>query len=389
MKKMFKIFAGILAVIVLIIAGMVYIQIDFSNDDDLDVFIETKMKSLTARGMAVVFIKNGQITWSRNYGYADKEASKRVTEKTIFHIASLSKTVTGAAVMQLYENGLINLDSSIDSYLPFEIINPNFSTREITVRMLLQHKSSLIDNKAVLKSLFTIESGLPDSEVTLEEFVRGYFLKGGKWYNAEDNFSHVTPGEEFSYSNAVFGLLGYIVEQVSGQPFNEYCNDNIFTPLGMETAGWLSTEINLENMAVQYDAGTRLKLYSYATYSDGALKISIQDYSKFVIAIMNGGAYNGARILKESTVKEMLPENHEENLVWANDVLDEFFIDAKDHHLQGHSGGDPGSFGLVAFNPEQDTALIMFMNGTPPLLGLRIFNVVSFIKRLGSEAQLY
>jgi CubicO group peptidase (beta-lactamase class C family) len=179
------------------------------------------------------------------------------------------------------------------------------------------------------------------------------------------------------------------VEQVSGQRFDKYCEDNIFTALGIETAGWLSTDIDLENMAVQYDAGTRLKPYSYPTYPAGSLKISIQDYSKFLMAMMNGGVYNGRRILKEATVKEMLPDNHENNLVWADNVLGEFFIDAEEYRLQGHTGGDPGSFSVVAFNPENDAAFILFMNGTPPLVGLRILNVRSFIRRIAGEAQLY
>jgi hypothetical protein len=135
LKKVFMVIGGFLGVIVLIIAGTALIQLDFSNDENLDVFIETKMAASDIRGLTAVFIENEDVTWSRNYGYADQENTKQVTDETIFQIASVSKTVTGVAIMQLYENGLIDLDSSINSYLPFEIINPNFPEQEITVRI--------------------------------------------------------------------------------------------------------------------------------------------------------------------------------------------------------------------------------------------------------------
>jgi CubicO group peptidase (beta-lactamase class C family) len=389
MKKLI-ITSGVFALVLITVIGVVVlVQMDFSNDEDLDVFIATKMKSFRGVGMTVAFLRAGEISWSSNYGYADREAGRLVTDETIFHIASLSKPVTGVAVMQLYEKGLIDLDESINSYLPVNITNPHFPDRPITVRMLLQHRSSLTDDDAVIRSLFTIESGLPDSDISLDEFARGYFLPGGEWFDGENNFSHVTPGDEYNYSNAGFGLLGLIVETVSGQPFNDYCRTFIFEPLGMHSAGWLSTDVDLDKLAVPYDDDTPLKPYSFPTYPDGALKVSMQDYAKFIGAMLNGGSYQGQRILKENTVAEMLPANPSDNIVWEDAVLDEFLIDTNGHSVQGHSGGDPGAFSLVAFNPDRERAIIFFVNGTPSLLGFRIFNAMSFIDRLAREGELY
>jgi CubicO group peptidase (beta-lactamase class C family) len=247
----------------------------------------------------------------------------------------------------------------------------------------------LLDDDTVIRSLFTIDSGLPDSDISLEEFARGYFLPDGQWYEGENNFSHTQPGAEYSYSNAGFGLLGLIVETVSGQPFNEYCKTYIFEPLGMHSAGWLSTDVDLSRLAIQYDDEVPLKPYSFPTYPDGSLKVSMQDYAKFIGAMLNGGIYRGQRILKEGTVAEMFAANPSDNLVWEGAVLDEFFIDTNGHSVQGHSGGDPGSFSLVAFNPDRETAIIFFVNGTPSLLGFRILNASSFIERLAQEGELY
>lgn len=388
-KRILAIFGSILGIFVLGVAVIALIQIDLSNDGDLDMFIEKKMKKARVQGLAALILKDGEIIWSGNYGYADTATSRKITDDTIFQIASVSKTVTGTAVMQLYERGLVDLDVSIETYLPFRLENPHFPDDEISLRMLLQHKSSLIDNEPVLESTYTIESGLGDPDVTLEEFVRAYYLEDGGWYDAEKNFLQARPGATFSYSNAAFGLLGYIVERVTGQAFHEYCNEHIFSPLGMTSTGWLITEVDLEKMTVHYENGTKpLQPYSFATYPDGALKTTTQDYAKFLLAIMNGGSYHGRRILQASTVEEMLPEDYTENLVWGANPLSFFLIDTGQHTLHGHSGGDPGIFTLVYFNPVNDTGVVFFMNSTPPL-NFRVVNVISLMKRLNRVAQIY
>ena len=87
----------------------------------------------------------------------------------------------------------------------------------------------------------------------------------------------------------LFGLLGSVVERVSGQAFNTYCEENIFLPLGLTSTGWFSAEIKLERMAVLYDGETTLKPYAVASYPDGGLKTTVIDFSRFLIAMMNGG----------------------------------------------------------------------------------------------------
>jgi CubicO group peptidase (beta-lactamase class C family) len=231
--------------------------------------------------------------------------------------------------------------------------------------------------------------------MSLEELVRSYFLVGGHLYDPEANFLKKRPGEEMSYSNIAFGLLGFIVEQVTGQAFNTYCNENIFIPLGMQSAGWMTADINRQNLAVQYDGEEKIKPYSVASYPDGALKISVKDYSKFLIAMMNGGSYNGRRLLKETTVNKMMPENPADNLVWNPEVMANYFIEVEDQNVQGHGGGDPGTVTLAAFNPENGNGLIIFMNGAPalispsPFLMLEMLNYRSIFNRLAIEAGLY
>ena len=390
-----KILGGLLGVIVLTICSIIIIEIDFSDDENLDKFIETKMKAMEAKGLAVAFIKDGKISWLKNYGFANVETGEKITDETIFQIASVSKPVTGVAIMQLYEKGLIDLDVSINQYLPFEIVNPNFPNHTITVRMLLQHKSSLIDSDPAYRSTFTILRGSPDPDMTLEQLVRNYYLVGGNLYDREGNFSKKQPGEEEDYSNVAFGLLGFIAEQVTGQAFNVYCNENIFSSLGMTSTGWFTTEIDLENFSVQYDGETPLKPYGVASYPDGGLKTTVSDFSKFLIAIMNGGEYHGQRILKQSSVDEMMPENPDDNLVWAPDVFSDLMVDTDGHPVPGHLGGDPGVSSFVGFNASKDRGVIVFMNGSQSLISPSPFMLVKMMnyrapyRRLAKEAGLF
>ena len=88
-----------MGIIVLAVAVIVFIFVDFSNDENLDDFMAAKMKAMEAKGLSVAFIQDGGISWSENYGYADVEAQKKISDNTIFQIASVSKMVTGVAIM--------------------------------------------------------------------------------------------------------------------------------------------------------------------------------------------------------------------------------------------------------------------------------------------------
>jgi len=116
------------------------------NTYNLDSFIVAKMSQYHIPGLAASIVKEGDIYWTCAYGFANIEDSIEVTDTTLFMLASVSKTVTGVALMQLWEAGLFQLDNDINNYLPFEVHNPNFPDSVITFRMLLTHTSSINDN---------------------------------------------------------------------------------------------------------------------------------------------------------------------------------------------------------------------------------------------------
>jgi CubicO group peptidase (beta-lactamase class C family) len=316
----------------------------------------------------MLVIRDGQVEFSKGYGLADVESGRGAGPDTLFTIASTSKTVTATALMILHEQGKFDLDDDINDYLPFEIRNPTFTDTPITFRMLLSHTSSIVDSSAYDR-FYTLEETpvLPDSPISLEYFITDYFSTEGEWYDTEENFLKEEPGAVYYYSNMGYGLIGYLVERISGMPFDQFCKQAIFEPLGMERSAWLFKDVDANLMAVPYGYNDLLRkprpfgFYGYPTYPDGALKTSVNEFARFLSVFVNEGkTFEGEQFLKPETVKEMLTLHNfpgiespaAVGLAWHSDG---------DSYL--HTGGDPGISTFVYFNPETDRAIIFFANG--------------------------
>ncbi|HNO86064.1 MAG TPA: serine hydrolase domain-containing protein [Anaerolineales bacterium] len=319
-------------------------------------------------GAALLFMRDGQVESSKGYGLADVESGRGVDADTLFTVASVSKPVTATALMTLYEQGKFELDDDINDYLSFEVRNPTFADTPITFRMLLTHTSSIVDSSAY-ERFYTLkkEPVLPDSPISLEEFVTSYFDPQGEWYDTEENFLKEAPGVAYYYSNMGYGLIGYLVEQISGMPFNEYCKQAIFEPLGMEHSAWFFKDVDVNQVAVPYgydDLRREPKpfgFYGYPTYPDGALKTSVNEYARFLSVFINEGrTLEGGQFLKPETVAEML---RTQSLLGIEAPAAVGFAWHYDGESYLHTGGDPGISTLVYFNPEADRAVIFFTNG--------------------------
>ena len=128
-----------------------YISIDNYRDEDaLVAFIESTMETHLIPGLSVSIVKNNNIVWEKQFGYANIINDILVDENTMFILSSISKTITATALMQLFENGLFDLDDDIDTYLPFNVNHPDFPIMPITFRMLLTHSSGIRDNWSVM-----------------------------------------------------------------------------------------------------------------------------------------------------------------------------------------------------------------------------------------------
>jgi CubicO group peptidase (beta-lactamase class C family) len=368
----------LLIIILTLCSRSVFNQIINPSIDD---FINEYLVENHVPGIACAVIMGDAIIWSKAYGMADIENNIPMTIDRIMNIASISKTITATAVMQLWENGKINLEEDINVYLPFNIRNPQFPDIPITIHQLLTHTSSIVDGPAYGNSY-----SCGDPTISIEYWITNYLKKEGIFYNETENFLPGEPGNQYQYSNVGYGLLGYIIEEITNKPFNIYCRENILRPLGMERSGWFLHEIDISNHALPYfyitieskeeikkkytkffpdekdfAVGKQLAycLYSFPNYPDGLLRTSVKELSYFLTAIMNSGKFNDVKLLKESTIDKMISlqieGNNSQGLCWHKSDFES---------LWGHGGSDPGVQTKMFFGPETNIGMIVFQNSS-------------------------
>ena len=365
-------------------------------------------------GLGVIIFRDGKENFSKFLGRrVIGETSKPVTRQTRFRAASVSKMFTVFTILQLVEQGKINLDADASNYLNFKLRNINFPDEKISVRMLASHLSTLRDG--------TIYSSPPI--YSLEEFFKpnGKFFEGGAHFGKEKNF--------FTYSNLNYGILGTIIENVTGVRFDIYQRENILAqlethadyvpanlsrvefenlgtvyqkknPAGVwnESGSWYGKADNFKNVQPpkdtislqnpynenfqqvydlkDYRAGLNATIFS----PQGGLRISFQELANALEMLMNGGTFHGKKILSEKSVAEMLTPHWTFNGTNGNTSggvflsygLGIYFIDGKgsnrlfknhEINLVGHSGAAFGMLSGIFFIPKTKTGFIYMMNG--------------------------
>lgn len=256
----------------------------------LDGIVPLQLEGDDIAGATISVVKDGKLLFTKGYGYADYEKKKPVSPvETLFRPGSVSKLFTWTAVMQLIEQGKLDLNRDVNAYLDFKI--PDAYGQPITLKNILTHTAGF-DEQA--KDIFNSSSASPD----LGQYVKTHIP-------ARVN----PPGTLPSYSNYGATLAGYIVEHVSGRPFNEYIEENIFKPLGMTHSTF--AQPLPPNLAPYMSNG-------YGVASDGAhpfeiigpfpagsLSSTADDMSRFMLAHLQDGQLGDARILRPETARLM------------------------------------------------------------------------------------
>jgi len=330
-------------------------------NDGFDQAIIDCMNNGHMPSMALAIIKNNSMVWSKGYGYADIKNKKEATNETVYMLASISKTFAATAIMQLWEKGLLDLDDDINKYVPFSVRNPNYPDVPITFRMILTHRSSIASRTINLFTLFSILRVPYDK-------MGEYLNPGGKLYSPK-NWENYPPGEKKSYSCTAYELLGYLVERITNQSLPEYCIKNIFQPLNMKNTSYHPSYYKKEQLAVQYIYlfGRYIDLPEFEdrNYASGGLRSNLEDLSHYLIAYMNGGEYNGAKILKNDTVKLMFTRQYPGDNFIGYGLGWQIF--SGHNHSQnniriGHSGGMPGSQTYMFYHVSDGVGIIIFTN---------------------------
>lgn len=278
---------------------------DPATPAELSAKLEGIIESTEVPGFAVTVAEGGAILFQEAFGYADLQARKPYTNQTLQHLASVSKTFVGAAVVKAVEQGYFTLETDINDILPVELYNPKRPDAVIRVKHLVTHTSGLLDNPAVYvaenyyimpgESLATAGAqamasmGIEQRPARpLEEFLAEFYLEDGALYSP-DNFADTAPGAAWTYSNVATGLAAYLVETATGQPFAEYVGANILQPLGMYSSTYDIRAVDRSRAARCYlDKDAPFPFYGNDSYVEGGMFTSNEDLGEYLLDMMKG-----------------------------------------------------------------------------------------------------
>jgi len=257
----------------------------------LDALIPAQLQNRDIAGAVIAVVKDGQVFLAKGYGFADFAGKKPVVaDKTLFRPGSISKVFTATAVMQLVEQGKLDLDRDVNDYLDFAI--PKTYPEPVTLRRILTHTAGF---EETLKNLF-----VPGAREMRP--LRDYLITAMP-------ARIFPPGTVPSYSNYGLTLAGYIVERVSGEPFQKYIAAHILTPLRMDHSSFAQPlpENLAANMSPGYlTAAQGARAFEFVTASPaGALSATATDMTRLMLALLGEGTLEGATILKPESVRAM------------------------------------------------------------------------------------
>jgi CubicO group peptidase (beta-lactamase class C family) len=257
----------------------------------LDALIPSQLRNRNIAGAVISVVKDGQLLFQKGYGYADVEEKKPVLpDETLFRPGSISKLFTATAVMQLVEQGKLDLDRDVNDYVDFAI--PKTYQQPVTLRQLLTHTAGF---EETLKNLFVANER---------------DIKPLRTYLVNEMPARIfPPGKIPSYSNYGFTLAGYIVERVSGEKFERYIENHILKPLGMNHSTFdqpLPAQLAPQMSKGYLSASKKPRDFEWVQAAPaGALTTTAADMTRFMLAFLQDGAVDGVSILKPETVRQM------------------------------------------------------------------------------------
>jgi CubicO group peptidase (beta-lactamase class C family) len=292
---------------------------------------------------------------------------------TSFHMGSLPKTLLATSVLQLYEDGLFDLHDPINEYLPYKIENWKSPDVNITIYHLLTHKSGL---------LMTDDYGwnIWYDTITFPDYLYEFLHVNGSEYSPDYFFTEV--GNLYEYENVNYNLLAFLVELISGESYEEYLNNNIFHPFGVDNSGFNHEDYPDELLAKVYyidDNGDVVEDDPYTVMACGAggLISAGIDMTYFMGAHMNNGEFNGVRILNETSVELMhSPQaSNDEGFAWS---LSRPNI-ISDPRIEGFGGIGYGARSYMHYSPAKKVGVLLLMNMYDQAYIAKLDNVFKYI----------
>jgi CubicO group peptidase (beta-lactamase class C family) len=312
-----------------------------------------------AIGLAVGVIRNRRLEFFHGHGLADVAAATPVTQDTVFRIGSVTKTFTAIAVLQLCEQGLVDLDAPANDYLrAYRLIPAKAGHRPATVRQLLTHTAGLHQLVHPWRAYTpilgqTVRFGQPLP--TLAEYY------GGRLQLVAE------PGTTHTYSNHSFATLGQLVEDVSGTPLDHYFRDHLFEPLGMTQTDLVRSDRVRPRLATGYrlrsDGPHPVGDWDVVTAAAGSIYSTTTDMARYVAALLAGGAGEHGSILQPETLASMFAPHYQPDPRLPGVGLAFFRRELGGHPVVEHDGLVPGFSSQLALAPDDGVGVVAFTNG--------------------------
>src|SRR5580693_3844188 len=314
-----------------------------------DGLVPLQMERSDVAGATVLVMKDGKEILKKGYGYADiKKKSAVDPDTTMFRLASISKLFTWVSVMQLVEQGKLDLDADVNKYLDFQI-KPAFY-KPVTLRNLMTHTGGF---EEVVHDILFVD---PKRAHTLRDFLI-----------ANQPRRMYPPGEIPAYSNYGVGLGGYIVQRVSLEPFEQYVSEHIFQPLGMKHSSFnqpMTTEL-APDVSDGYRATTEKPAIGFEIFNPapaGGVSSAAGDMEKFALALLNDGELDGHRILKPETRAAMWTPQFDASAGLPPICMGFYETWRNDLHFIGHDGDLVAFHSMFLMEPTQKLVVFVSYN---------------------------
>lgn len=324
--------------------------------------IDSIMKQYNMVGLAVAVVKKGKIIYTHSFGLKNIAANTPLNDNDIFRIASISKSFSATAIMQLAEAKKLSLSDDVSRLIGFAVRNPKYPDTVITLKMLLSHTSSLNDTQGY----FTLDSINPN--------------KTANWAKCYNDYA---PGAGYEYCNLNYNIVGTIIERTSGERFDKYIKAHILDKLGLY-GGYEVTALDSTRFATLYEYDTATQQYVAATgaynprkteisnyimgYSTpvfsptGGMKIAAIDLAKYMTMHMYYGKYKGVRIISEKSAKTMQTKISDGEGGYGLAILTTDSL-INGEIMKGHTGSAYGLYSMMFFQPEKKFGLVAITNG--------------------------
>ncbi|MBU7026032.1 MAG: serine hydrolase [Theionarchaea archaeon] len=355
------------------------------SKEKFETVITTAMAQAHVPGMSIAAVKDNHVVYAQGFGARNLKDNLPATPDTLYGIGSCTKSFTALAVMQLVEQGKVNVTDPVSNYVPFSL---GTEENPITIHHLLTHSSG-IPNLGIAEILIPRLAGEEE-----------HYIPMG---SSTDLLIHINgakkevvtpPGKRFFYFNGGYTLLAEIIERVSGQPYEDYVTQKILTPLKMERSTFLKENYQKDSDAmtsyfVQEKEGT-VEItpadhpFHKFIYGPGGLLSSVKELTHYLTFNMNDGVYEGVQVVDASLLKDMHKPHIERDpglfgksaygYGWG--ITEDFL----GHTLVNHGGSTGMSSAYISFVPDLNIGVVMACNmGGAPALELVSLGMLAFL----------